>query len=139
MSQTNPSPPTQQTPDSSALLSNHSNPTFDGLGSQMSSDANHSSGTIIGGNGGRSNGGQPFSSHTFTLDQNSSNNSFPKNISAPSNDWYRLPQMDNFVDILTLCCSTAVIVGSLIPYIPQYLKIKRSLSSDGFSTYGKIS
>lgn len=43
--------------------------------------------------------------------------------------------MDNFTDLFSICCSVAVIFGGLIPYIPQYLKIKRSKNSDGFSTY----
>lgn len=51
--------------------------------------------------------------------------------------WYGMPKVDNFVDVFSLCCSTAVIFGGLIPYIPQYLKIKHSMSSDGFSTYGE--
>lgn len=53
--------------------------------------------------------------------------------------WLELPKMDNFVDVFSVFCSIAVIFGGLVPYIPQYLKIKRSLNSDGFSTYGKIS
>lgn len=71
-------------------------------------------------------------SHIFTVDKNSSD---IRNSSSPD-EWLQLPKMDNFVDVFALCCSTAVIVGSLVPYIPQYLKIKRSLNSDGFSTYG---
>lgn len=48
-----------------------------------------------------------------------------------------VPKMDTFVDIFSLTCSTAVIFGGLVPYVPQYLKIKRSRNSDGFSTYGE--
>lgn len=39
-------------------------------------------------------------------------------------------------DLFRLGSSLAVIFGGLIPYIPQYMKIKRTNSSDGFSTYG---
>lgn len=52
--------------------------------------------------------------------------------------WWELPRIDNFVDLLSILCSIAVIFGGLIPYIPQYIKIKRSMNSDGFSTYGKM-
>lgn len=56
----------------------------------------------------------------------------------PNDDlWWELPKVENFVDLFSISCSIAVIFGGLIPYIPQYLKIKRSMSSDGFSTYGK--
>lgn len=54
-----------------------------------------------------------------------------------NNSWLELPKMNNFVDAFSVCCSTAVIFGGLIPYLPQYLKIKQSMNSDGFSTYGK--
>lgn len=63
-----------------------------------------------------------------------------QNATMATNDYghlFELPKMDNFVDLFSLCCSTAVIFGGLIPYIPQYLKIKRSMNSDGFSTYGE--
>lgn len=50
---------------------------------------------------------------------------------------FEMPKMDNVVDILSILCSLAVIFGGLVPYIPQYLKIKRSRNSDGFSTYGE--
>lgn len=48
------------------------------------------------------------------------------------------PEVNNMSDLLTLGCSTAVIFGGLVPYIPQYLKIHRTLNSDGFSTYGTL-
>lgn len=51
--------------------------------------------------------------------------------------WLEMPKMESFTDLFSLCCSTAVIFGGLVPYIPQYLKIRRSKNSDGFSTYGK--
>lgn len=60
-----------------------------------------------------------------------------RNIEQASS-WLELPKMENFVDIISLCCSTAVIFGGLVPYVPQYLKIKQSRSSGGFSTYGKL-
>lgn len=122
MSQSKLSPSTQS--DGSVSTNNHLADDRVGL------DANNSS--VIG-----DGGGSGFTSdNTFTIDKNSSNT--PKNnISSLPSDWLQLPRMDTFVDIFSLCCSTAVIVGSLVPYIPQYLKIKRSLSSDGFSTYGK--
>lgn len=49
-----------------------------------------------------------------------------------------MPKMDDMMDILKISCSTAVIFGGLIPYIPQYVKIKKSRSSEGFSTYGTL-
>lgn len=49
--------------------------------------------------------------------------------------WMELPKMDNIVDVVSVVCSTAVIFGGIIPYIPQYLKIKSSNSSEGFSPY----
>lgn len=50
--------------------------------------------------------------------------------------WLQFPKVNNMTDIFGLGCSTAVIFGGLVPYIPQYLKIKQTKSSDGFSTYG---
>lgn len=52
--------------------------------------------------------------------------------------WFKEAKMESFVDVFSLCCSTAVIFGGLVPYVPQYLKIKRSRNSDGFSTYGEL-
>lgn len=71
--------------------------------------------------------------------QMTSPNTTTNNTSDGGNyaDWFQLPKMDNLVDAFSLGCSTAVIFGGLIPYIPQYLKIKHSMSSEGFSTYGK--
>lgn len=50
-------------------------------------------------------------------------------------DFY--PKLDNMADFIMLACSTALIFGGVIPYIPQYMKIHRTLNSEGFSTYGK--
>lgn len=49
---------------------------------------------------------------------------------------FGMPKIDNLTDAFTLGCSIAVIFGGLLPYVPQYLKIKQSMSSEGFSTYG---
>lgn len=54
-------------------------------------------------------------------------------------DWIDLPKMDGLTDMFSISCSAAVIFGGLIPYVPQYIKIKQSNNSDGFSTYGKSS
>lgn len=60
------------------------------------------------------------------------------NNNWPPFDWFELPKMENLADFFKLSCSTAVIFGGLIPYIPQYINIKQSNNSDGFSTYGKL-
>ncbi|GLJ59015.1 hypothetical protein SUGI_1488510 [Cryptomeria japonica] len=74
--------------------------------------------------------------------QNSSSSNTTGNTTDPNANlqinWLGFPKMDNFVDVFSVCCSVAVIFGGLIPYIPQYLKIKRSKNSDGFSTYANI-
>lgn len=76
------------------------------------------------------------------LDQIGSNSSSNTNQSSSTMNqddlWWELPRVDNFVDLFSILCSLAVIFGGLIPYIPQYMKIKRSMNSDGFSTYGKM-
>lgn len=56
-------------------------------------------------------------------------------VSDDYRSYFTPPKMDNFVDIFSICCSAAMIFGGLVPFIPQYLKIKNSLNSDGFSTY----
>ena len=78
---------------------------------------------------------QPYDSYGGNISIGGSNNN--TNSNKPEPLIFGFPKMDNFVDIFSICCSVAVIFGGLIPYIPQYLKIKRSASSDGFSTYGK--
>jgi len=55
----------------------------------------------------------------------------------PAYNWFQMPKVDSFLDLITISCSLAVIFGGIVPYIPQYLKIKRSMNSDGFSTYGQ--
>lgn len=119
---------------SSMTMSNHSltNPLMVAGGGGSLDANNHSSSSII-------NSSTVPHSSTIISDDKSNNNLQAANISSLPSDWLQLPKMDNIVDIFSLCCSTAVIVGSLVPYIPQYLKIKRSLSSDGFSTYGEYS
>lgn len=73
------------------------------------------------------------------LPNSSSNNNNQSSSTMNQDDlWWQLPRVDNFVDLFTILCSLAVIFGGLIPYIPQYVKIKRSMNSDGFSTYGKL-
>lgn len=83
----------------------------------------------------------PSASILAPVDNYYANINFKENSNNSSNssqpDWFDLPKMDNFVDLFSLGCSTAVIFGGLIPYIPQYLKIKRSMNADGFSTYGE--
>ena len=59
----------------------------------------------------------------------------PPSQKASLEDLWEMPKVDNFVDVFALFCSLAVIFGGIIPYIPQYLKINNSSSSDGFSTY----
>lgn len=72
------------------------------------------------------------------LPNSSSNNNQSSSTMNQDDLWWQLPRVDNFVDLFTILCSLAVIFGGLIPYIPQYVKIKRSMDSDGFSTYGKL-
>lgn len=62
--------------------------------------------------------------------------SLPSTSNNTRDNLFEMPKLDNFMDVFSLCCSIAVIFGGLIPYIPQYLKIKQSMSNDGFSTYG---
>jgi len=52
-----------------------------------------------------------------------------------SNNWFVFGEMTNPTDYFTLFCSAAVIFGGIFPYVPQYLKIKNTNNSDGFSTY----
>ena len=59
------------------------------------------------------------------------------NETTGSMDWLEMPKLDTLSDLFSFSCSTAVIFGALIPYIPQYLKIRQSSNSEGFSTYGK--
>lgn len=70
--------------------------------------------------------------NNITLATTTSNNSTDDYI-------FDLPKMENLSDFFTISCSGAMIFGGLVPYIPQYLKIKRTNNSDGFSTYGKCS
>lgn len=60
------------------------------------------------------------------------------NSSSRDDNIFDLPKMENLSDFFTVTCSGAMIFGGLVPYIPQYLKIKRANNSDGFSTYGKL-
>lgn len=57
-------------------------------------------------------------------------------VDNDNNDWLEMPKIDSIGDVLSIGCSAAMIFGGLVPFIPQYLKIKRSMNSDGFSTYG---
>lgn len=79
------------------------------------------------------------SNHTYIYDNIGGTNAYLSlaNQTNSSSILFEWPKMDNLVDVFTFCCSTAVIFGGLVPYVPQYLKIKRSMNSDGFSTYGK--
>lgn len=38
-------------------------------------------------------------------------------------------------DVLTAVAAGAMIFGGVVPYIPQYRVMRRTLSSDGFSPY----
>lgn len=100
---------------------------------KSNSDANTNHGTGIGDN---ING-------IFRTDTKMTQNQYQNNTTDNNNnnnwppfDWFELPRMDNLTDIFKLSCSTAVIFGGLIPYVPQYIKIKQCNDSDGFSTYG---
>lgn len=61
-------------------------------------------------------------------------------VTSNTFDWSEIsmPKVNSVMDLFSLSCSLAVIFGGLVPYIPQYIKIKKSMSSDGFSTYGKV-
>ena len=41
----------------------------------------------------------------------------------------------SFTSVTSFLASTGMIFGAVIPYIPQYLEIKRTQNSSGFSTY----
>ena len=73
-----------------------------------------------------------------TLTSGGGGGSGTNNTHAKAQDWIEMPKIDNFMDIFSLGCSLAVILGGLVPYIPQYLKIRRYSDSEGFSTYGKF-
>ena len=38
-------------------------------------------------------------------------------------------------NIFTWTCSSAMIFGGVVPYVPQYKEISKSGNADGFSTY----
>lgn len=61
----------------------------------------------------------------------------PKNLGPSTNIDFDWPKMDSFYNLISVTFSLAVIFGGLIPFVPQYLKIKESENSDGFSTYGR--
>jgi len=44
-----------------------------------------------------------------------------------------IPKMD-LLDVFGLVAQAAMIFGGVVPYIPQYRTIRRTLSSEGFST-----
>jgi CBS domain containing-hemolysin-like protein len=41
----------------------------------------------------------------------------------------------SFTSVTSFLASTGMIFGAVIPYIPQYLEIKKTQNSSGFSTY----
>lgn len=41
----------------------------------------------------------------------------------------------SFADVTSLLASTGMIFGAVLPYVPQYLEIKKTKNSSGFSTY----
>lgn len=43
--------------------------------------------------------------------------------------------MPNIIEIISIGCQGAMIFGGVIPFIPQYLDIKKSGNADGFSTF----
>lgn len=88
---------------------------------------------------------QPNLSHTSNTNLHPSQQAGNLSQTAPTSNimssyldnWIELPKLNSFMDVFSLGCSTALVFGSLVPYIPQYLKIKQTSSSEGFSTYGK--
>ncbi|RWS23489.1 PQ-loop repeat-containing protein 1-like protein [Leptotrombidium deliense] len=44
-------------------------------------------------------------------------------------------EVPSLKELLSYAASTAIIFGGVLPYVPQYLEIKRTENSDGFSTY----
>jgi len=49
-------------------------------------------------------------------------------------DW--LNDIDiSFADVTSFLASTGMIFGAVLPYVPQYLEIKKTKNSSGFSTY----
>ncbi len=46
----------------------------------------------------------------------------------------RLPEM-SLTNLATVIAGGAMIFGGVVPYIPQYLEIKRSANSEGFSIF----
>lgn len=43
--------------------------------------------------------------------------------------------MPSLLEMISIGCQGAMIFGGVIPFIPQYLDIKRSGNADGFSTF----
>lgn len=41
----------------------------------------------------------------------------------------------SFKNIFTWTCSSAMIFGGVVPYVPQYKEIYKTDNADGFSTY----
>lgn len=46
----------------------------------------------------------------------------------------QMPEM-SFTQAVSFLASGAIIFGGIIPFVPQYLEIKRTRNADGFSTY----
>ena len=47
---------------------------------------------------------------------------------------FEVPEI-TFGNLVSWIASGAMIFGGIVPYIPQYLEIKRTDNADGFSTY----
>ena len=47
---------------------------------------------------------------------------------------FQLPDI-TLGNLLSWVASGAMVFGGIVPYIPQYLEIKRTDNADGFSTY----
>ena len=52
-------------------------------------------------------------------------------------DWdpWRGWSLISFASLTSLLASTGIVVGGVVPYVPQYISIRRSKNSAGFSTY----
>lgn len=46
-----------------------------------------------------------------------------------------LSSLVNFLHVPLSSCDVAMVIGSVVPYIPQYFTIKQSQNTEGFSLY----
>lgn len=78
-------------------------------------------------------------SYSSLLSANESSSTGAPNITMDSevdewDDWKGW-NLISFASLTSLLASTAMVIGGVVPYIPQYIEIKRTQNSSGFSTF----